>query len=107
MAEYVIGNVSSLVDSFRDQFGGYSDFKNQYGANHPFYFNKNCQIVRRDNDTQPLCGYIGVAYSPISLLWTNEVDIEHVGKVAKFKLNPYGSDEWTIWKGSKNTPLLV
>lgn len=45
--------------------------------------------------------------SPISLLWSRDIDIKTIVSKTKFPLNPIENGKWFSWRGSGFTPLLV
>ncbi|MCB0324085.1 MAG: hypothetical protein KDD69_10945 [Bdellovibrionales bacterium] len=45
--------------------------------------------------------------TPISLIWEPGYDIESQQTIVRFPLEPGTSKEWCVWKGSKQSPLLV
>ena len=45
--------------------------------------------------------------SPVSLLWTDDVDINEVTSYSKFPLNPSAAGRTTLWRGSGMTPLVA
>jgi hypothetical protein len=45
--------------------------------------------------------------TPISLLWSSEVNIREIASRSKFPLNPDERGKWFVWRGSGLTPLIV
>jgi hypothetical protein len=45
--------------------------------------------------------------SPVSLLWTDDVEIDRVVSYSKFPLSPSTAGKTMLWRGSSLTPLLV
>lgn len=45
--------------------------------------------------------------SPVSLLWTDDVNIDEVVSYSEFPLNPSDKAQTMLWRGSSMTPLLV
>jgi hypothetical protein len=72
------------------------------------YLDRECRPVNEVSNLQEICGSIDFRYipSPISFIWSEDLSIESRGVVSRFSINP---DEpgWYIWRGSKETPLLV
>lgn len=75
-----------------------------------WYMDEDCNFLRAKdiNPQDEICG--GIEYSwiptPISLIWSDNVDIEKVGVVNEFPINP-NDPGWYIWRGSELTPMLV
>ncbi|MCB0335962.1 MAG: thrombospondin type 3 repeat-containing protein [Bdellovibrionales bacterium] len=78
-----------------------------------FHTDKNCNVIPEptqrqiDEACQAALYYKGTFNSPISLLWTDEADVERDVVVREFNLTLEQGSEWTEWKASANTPLLV
>lgn len=72
-----------------------------------FYLNDQCEVTDQVGE---LCGNFAVNFSestPISLLWNTEADIDSEITFVHFALNPGQSEQWSVWKASADTPLLV
>ena len=67
---------------------------------------ENCNYVPWDNDKQ-LCGFAGVSWSPISLIWDDSAPLEQGMTVAKFSLAADRPNAFSLWKASDKAPLLV
>ena len=70
------------------------------------FMDKDCKLV--DNvDPTKVCGdlTIDMMISPISLI-LNGTEAK-TRTVARFKLNPKSNEQWVIWRGDANSPLLV
>lgn len=72
------------------------------------YLDANCNLLNAIPNGHQICGGFNFRWSdtPISLIWENDVDIEDIGTVTKFRINPT-EDGWYAWRGSDKTPLLV
>jgi hypothetical protein len=75
---------------------------------------KNCR-VRPFSDVKTICGSAVVTTvnenfypsSPISLLWSDDADIEKDAAIVQFPLDPRHPSHWYLWKASAKAPLLV
>ena len=70
------------------------------------FMDKDCKLV--DNvDPTKVCGdlTIDMMVSPISLILNGTE--ARTRTVARFKLNPTNHEQWVIWRGDANSPLLV
>ena len=74
---------------------------------HAYYMDKDCKYVAALPAGADLCGFAGVSWSPISLILNEKAALEESASVAQFSLNPQAPDSYSLWKGSKNAPLLV
>ena len=70
-----------------------------------WFMDANCHVVESGPDTK-LCGFAGVSWSPISLLW-EEAPLTEGMTIVPFSLTPQVPDAYTLWKASGKAPLLV
>ena len=70
-----------------------------------WYMDENCRYVRPSSRTK-LCGFAGVAWSPISLLW-EETTLTEDMTVVPFSINAETPAAYTLWKASGKAPLLI
>jgi hypothetical protein len=80
-------------------------------ASQPFHFkkqfiDKNCNLVDSASANQ-ICGdlSIDVMISPISMIAGSNTKLPRT--IARFAINPYSPERWTIWRGSSTAPLLA
>lgn len=59
------------------------------------------------NPSNELCGFAGVSWSPISLVWDSSSPIENGMTVVSFSLAVSNPDGYSLWKASEKAPLLV
>ncbi len=71
-----------------------------------WFMDSQCQY-RNDVKDAKLCGFAGVAPSPISLIFDESTSLESDMTVVDFPLDPYRQGSHSLWKGSDKAPLLV
>jgi len=54
-----------------------------------------------------ICGFGGASWSPISLMWEGEVDLQANSTVVRFPLAPDKKGTFSLWRASEQAPLLV
>jgi hypothetical protein len=71
-----------------------------------WYMDENCNyVVPSSNDR--ICGFSGVAYSPLSLLWNGKDTEISGGRLAEFSLSGSPEQRFSVWKASEAAPLVV
>ena len=99
------GDSDSLADFLgapriaRDYFGNPS-------RDEIFYFDKNCDWVENEGNAE-LCGFTGVSWSPISLMWDESASLYEHNTVVRFSLAENDNNEYSLWRASDKAPLLV
>ncbi len=70
------------------------------------FMDKDCKLVDKVDPTK-VCGdlTIDMMVSPISMILNGTEATTRT--VARFKLNPTSSEQWVVWRGDANSPLLV
>lgn len=71
-----------------------------------WFMDANCKYVPA-NDNLTLCGFAGMSYSPISLMWDNNASLTDGMNVVPFSLSGDTAHSHTLWKASDKAPLLV
>ncbi|HQH26907.1 MAG TPA: hypothetical protein PLP17_05870, partial [Oligoflexia bacterium] len=71
-----------------------------------WYMDKNCHWTNLTPDKK-ICGFAGVSWSPISLIWDDGVSLEEGMTVASFSINAAEPESYSLWKASDKAPLLV
>lgn len=71
-----------------------------------WYMDENCRYVEKTANVK-LCGFAGVSWSPVSLLWEKGTSLEEGMNVVSFSLSPKQPSAFSLWKGSAQAPLLV
>ena len=73
------------------------------------YLNSACQQVAGVPPAASVCnaGSFGWMESPISLLWTNDGDVDSQITLTRFAVDPNKNGQYFLWKGSSKAPLLV
>ena len=71
-----------------------------------WYMDANCHWATPAADT-PICGFAGVAWSPISLLWDKDASLEDGMTVVPFSIDTRQPRAFSLWKASEKAPLLV
>ena len=66
----------------------------------------NCHWATLAADT-PICGFAGVAVSPISLIWEEAASLNDSMTVVPFSIDARQAHAFSLWKASEKTPLLV
>jgi hypothetical protein len=74
--------------------------------NTSWYMDENCQVIQAGPNTR-LCGFAGISWSPISLILGDESSLNKDMTVVPFSLDPSETKNYTLWKGSDKSPLLV
>jgi hypothetical protein len=74
--------------------------------NFEWRMDENCRYVPNDSNW-PICGYTGVSWSPISLVWDREHNIDQNMTVVDFRLASDSTKNFSLWKASEKAPLLV
>lgn len=67
---------------------------------------ENCRYVSSKGSNQ-ICGFAGIATSPISLVFDNDTDLNDDMTVVPFSLSLDTSAAFSLWKASAKAPLLV
>ena len=71
-----------------------------------WYMDANCHWATPPADTE-VCGFAGLAASPISLLWEEDASLDDGMTVVSFSINARQPEAFSLWKASEKTPLLV
>ena len=71
-----------------------------------WYMDATCHWATPAADT-PICGFAGLASSPISLIWEEDASLNDGMTVVSFSINARQPDAFSLWKASEKTPLLV
>lgn len=71
-----------------------------------FFMDAQCRFSAGGPQTV-VCGYAGVSWSPISLMWDSGANIDQGMTVSRFSLTTDPDKQYTLWKGSDKAPLLV
>jgi len=71
-----------------------------------WYMDANCHWASLTANT-PICGFAGVATSPISLIWDEDASLDDGMTVVSFSINARQPDAFSLWKASEKAPLLV
>jgi hypothetical protein len=73
------------------------------------YLNSSCQQVQGSPPAASACnaGSFGWIISPVSLLWTNDEDVDSQITLTAFAVDPNKPGQYFLWKGSSKAPLLV
>ena len=81
---------------------------NPWGGNQTvsFFMDAQCRYSPGGPNTV-VCGYGGISFSPISLVWDAGTNLDHGMTVARFSLTTDPEKPYTLWKGSDKAPLLV
>jgi hypothetical protein len=71
-----------------------------------FFMDEQCRFVQSGGNTK-VCGYAGISWSPISLVWEENSNLDENMTVARFSLTAEENKPYTLWKASHKAPLLV
>ena len=71
-----------------------------------WYMDANCHWVNPGPNTQ-ICGFAGVSYSPISLIWEKGTPLRKDMTVVPFSISADQPNGFTLWVASEKAPLLV
>jgi hypothetical protein len=71
-----------------------------------YYMDQNCRYTEMTADTK-VCGFAGVSWSPISLVFDDTKNISEGMTVVRFSVDPRQPDALSLWKASAHAPLLV
>jgi len=71
-----------------------------------FFMDAQCRYSPGGPNTV-VCGYGGISFSPISLVWDVGTNLDNGMTVARFSLTTDPERPYTLWKGSDKAPLLV
>jgi len=71
-----------------------------------WYMDENCKYTAAPAGTE-ICGYAGISWSPISLIWERGASLNDGVTVVPFALDPSGARGFSLWKASAQAPLLV
>jgi hypothetical protein len=71
-----------------------------------YYMDKDCKYTQMNADKR-ICGFAGVSWSPISLIFDNTTPLTDGMTVVQFSVDPRQPGASSIWKGSASAPLLV
>jgi len=71
-----------------------------------WFMDSQCQY-RNNVKGAKLCGFAGVAPSPISLIFDESASLDSDMTVVDFPLDPHKRGSHSLWKGSDKAPLLV
>lgn len=71
-----------------------------------YYMDKDCKYTEISRD-QRVCGYGGVSWSPLSLIFDDTTNINEGMTVASFSVDPRHPKALSLWKASEKAPLLV
>jgi hypothetical protein len=71
-----------------------------------YYMDKNCRYTKMTNDTK-VCGFAGVSWSPISLVFDATTNVNEGMTVVRFSVDPRQPEALSLWKASAQAPLLV
>jgi len=52
-------------------------------------------------------GAMNFIWSPISLLWEGQTELEEDVSFSRFPIDPHEENKWYMWRGSSTQPLLV
>ena len=66
----------------------------------------NCHWETPAADT-PICGFAGIAVSPISLIWDEDASLNDGMTVVPFSIDARQPHAFSLWKASEKAPLLV
>ena len=66
----------------------------------------NCHYVANPGSME-VCGFAGVAYTPVALIWDDTLNLDEGMTVVPFSIAAESPDSYTLWKGSAGAPLLV
>ena len=75
-------------------------------AAHYYYMDQNCNYVSAPSKYN-LCGYAGIVSTPISLIFGESAELYEDNRVVQFDLNAQYTGNYTIWRASESSPLLV
>ena len=70
-----------------------------------WYMDENCQWT--SGAGRPICGFGGISWSPISLIWDAAASLTTDMTVVSFSINASQPEAYSLWKASGKTPLLV
>ena len=71
-----------------------------------YYMDQDCKYTQMEADKK-ICGFAGVSWSPISLIFDNSTNLTEGMTVVQFSVDPRQPGASSIWKGSAGAPLLV
>ena len=75
------------------------------------YLDASCNVIPvAQVASKKICGGTKITFypsSPISLMWNTSRPITAHGSIVQFALDKSRSDNWYMWHGSEETPLLV
>jgi hypothetical protein len=71
-----------------------------------YYMDKNCRYTRMTDETK-VCGFAGVSWSPISLVFDAATNVNEGMTVVRFSVDPRQPEALSLWKASAQAPLLV
>jgi hypothetical protein len=71
-----------------------------------YYMDKHCKYKSMSGDTR-VCGFAGVSWSPISLVFDSAANLNEGMTVVPFSVDPRQPTAFSLWKASAHAPLLV
>ena len=71
-----------------------------------WYMDANCHWATPAAASE-ICGFAGIAWSPISLIWEDDASLDDGMTVVSFSIDARQPDAFSLWKASEKTPLLV
>ncbi len=71
-----------------------------------YYMDQDCKYTPMSPDKK-VCGFAGVSWSPISLIFDTTTNLNEGLTVVQFSVDPRQPGASSIWKGSASAPLLV
>lgn len=88
--------------------GGYNYNRDGNPLSKPvtYYMDKDCKYTQMKTDKR-ICGFAGVSWSPISLIFDTTTTLTEGMTVVQFSVDPRQPGASSIWKGSASAPLLV
>lgn len=109
-----IGGYQCLMALSRNWIGAFMSHLKRPLRSYSYYFNQSCQLIHTltVSEEAEACS-VGkivtdiIGYTPISLLWTDTVDLEALKTIVQFPLALESKEQWFEWKASSLSPLLV
>ena len=71
-----------------------------------YYMDENCKYTRI-SDEKKVCGFAGVSWSPISLVFDENTNLNEGVQVVPFSVDARQPSAFSVWKASAQAPLLV
>jgi hypothetical protein len=99
--------VPTLAD-FLGVPGGYNESRDGNPLLNPvtYYMDEDCKYTKISKNKK-VCGFAGVSWSPVSLVFDENTNLNEGMQVVPFSVDPRQPSAFSVWKASAQAPLLV